>query len=58
MLLLKLLKNFKKKKSRGAVQTATQTIVQPEQTSAEYARQRNREYIEHGDPNRMNIFKD
>ena len=50
MLLLKLIKRIKKKKA--------QSNLPHEQTSAEYARERNREFLRNGEPNRMNIFKD
>jgi len=54
MLLLKLIKRIKKKKA----QKIGNYDLPHEQTSAEYARERNREFLRNGEPDRMNIFKD
>lgn len=54
MLLLKLIKRIKKKKA----QKIGSYDLPHEQTSAEYARERNREFLRNGEPDRMNIFKD
>lgn len=54
MLLLKLIKRIKKKKA----QKIDSYGLPHEQTSTEYAHERNREFIRNGEPDRMNIFKD
>lgn len=54
MLLLKLIKRIKKKKA----QKIGSYDLPHEQTSAEYARERNKEFLRNGEPDRMNIFKD
>lgn len=54
MLFLKLIKRIKKKKA----QKIGSYDLPHEQTSAEYARERNREFLRNGEPDRMNIFKD